>query len=178
MKTALLIAGALIAMPAAAHSDPGASGAFAAGLLHPLTGLDHLLAMLGIGLWSRQPPQSVWLPIVMILAMAMGAIAFGGSPLPASGELALAAGVALLGVVVAGGGKASKWIAASLVALLGLLHGQAHAGKLPSAVSAIGYLIASAALLIAGRSPLLAPLHRKAGITISAIGVGLVAALA
>jgi urease accessory protein len=83
--------------------------------------------------------------------MAIGALGFGGAALPASGELALAAGVAVVGVALAIGGQASKWAAGSLVALLGLLHGQAHAAELPSITNAIGYLTASAVLLLAGR---------------------------
>ena len=71
-----LAAAGVAALPAAAH--PGHAGHEAlgvvAGLAHPLTGLDHLLAMVGVGLWSRRQTHGVWLAPAFVLMMAIGAL--------------------------------------------------------------------------------------------------------
>lgn len=177
MKMLFAICIALIALPAAAHSDPGGIAALSAGLLHPLTGLDHLLAMVGIGLWGRQQ-QERGLVLVFLAGMVGSATAFGGAPLPVAGELSLAGGVALIGTLVAVGQPAARWAAYSLVAVLGLLHGQAHTAEVPTIAGAAGFLITSAALLAAGRLLATAALHRKAGMAIGVGGVGLLSAFA
>ncbi len=176
MKIAIAICTALVAVPAAAHPDPGGIAALSAGLLHPLTGPDHLLAMLGIGLWGRQQ-QSHGLALVFLAGMVTSAFAAGGAALPAAGELSLAGGVALIGTLVAVGSQTAKWAAYALVAVLGLLHGQAHAAEVPTIAGAAGFLISSGALLIAGRLLATTQLQRKAGMAIGLSGVGLIAAL-
>ena len=177
MKILFAVCATLITVPAAAHSEPGAAMAFTAGLLHPLTGADHLLAMLGIGLWGRQQ-QLPELSPAFLAAMVAGAVLAGGAALPVTGELSLAGGVALVGALLAVGRKASSWAALALVVLLGLLHGQAHAAELPTLAGAAGFLITSAALLMAGRQAAMVPLHRTAGIALGVSGVGLLASFA
>lgn len=150
MKILLATAALLVALPAAAHPETSAASAFTAGLLHPVTGLDHLLALLGVGMWSRQQASPA-LALVFLAAMAGAALAFGDAHVPAASEWLMAAGVALVGVLLAVGGKASMRVALPLVLLLGALHGQTHAAELPASASAAGFLMASAALLMAGR---------------------------
>ncbi|HEY0060604.1 MAG TPA: HupE/UreJ family protein, partial [Telluria sp.] len=66
MKKIFTLALCLIALPAAAHSGHGPELGFAAGLAHPFTGLDHLLAMLGVGMWSRRQGQPLSLPLTFL----------------------------------------------------------------------------------------------------------------
>ena len=77
------LASLAVALPAAAH--PGhPDGGFTAGLLHPLTGLDHLFALLAVGLWSRQQRHGAVLPPAFLVMMALGASCAGaGLVLPA-----------------------------------------------------------------------------------------------
>lgn len=178
MKIALLIGAALLAAPAAAHPEHTPAAALSAGLLHPFSGLDHLLAMLGIGLWSGQQKQGLALPAVFLAAMAAGALALGAVALPPAGEFSLAAGVALIGALVAAGVRVPAWAAGSFVASLALLHGQAHGSELPALASAAGYLLASAALLMAGRVAARAPWQRAGGALIGLAGLGLLAGFA
>jgi urease accessory protein len=177
MRIVFAVCIALVALPTAAHSDPGGIAAMSAGLLHPLTGLDHLLAMVGIGLWGRQQ-QTHGLALVFLAGMVASALAFGGAALPAAGELSLAGGVALVGTLVAVGRKAAQWAAYALVALLGLLHGQAHAAEVPTLAGAAGFLLSSAALLMTGRLLAASSLQRKAGMAIGVSGIGLLAGFA
>lgn len=150
MKILFTVAAALVALPAAAHPETAAATAFTSGLLHPVTGVDHLLAMLGIGLWSRQQ-SSPAVALMFLAGMAGGALVFGSVPVPAAAEGLMAAGVALVGILLAVERKASAWAALPLMTLLGALHGQTHAAELPASASAAGFLMASAALLMAGR---------------------------
>lgn len=150
MKIVLAAAAFLVALPAAAHPETATAGAFTAGLLHPVTGLDHLLALLGVGMWSRQQASPA-LALVFLAAMAGAALVFGDAQVPAASEWLMAAGVALVGVLLAVGSKVSMGAALPLVLLLGALHGQTHAAELPASASAAGFLAASAALLMAGR---------------------------
>jgi urease accessory protein len=178
MKTVFAILATLVALPAAAHAEPGMHAAFTAGLVHPLTGLDHLLGMLAIGLWSAQQKRSTSLPMVALAAMALGALASSGAALPLAGELSLAAGVVLLGALLACGMRVPAWAATALVASLSLVHGQAHGAELQGAASAAGYLIASALRVCTGQLAARLPLQRPAGLAIGALGLGLLAGFA
>lgn len=148
LKRFVPLALCLIALPAAAHSGHAPETGFAAGLVHPLMGLDHLLAMLGIGLWSRQQNQPLSLPLTFIAMMALGAFFQTGLALP---ESSIAATVLITGILVAAV-KLPAGAAVIVVGLFALLHGQAHGRELPALASAAGYLLSSAALLMIGRS--------------------------
>lgn len=144
MKKYLALAICLVALPAAAH--PGHAASFAAGLAHPLTGLDHLLAMLGMGIWSRKQGQTLAIPLAFVLMMATGALAQSGVAAP---ESWIAASVVLTGLLLV----AKRLAPAAALMVAGgfaLMHGQAHGRELPELASAAGYLLASAALLLAG----------------------------
>ncbi|SHG99738.1 HupE/UreJ family protein [Massilia sp. CF038] len=148
MKRLLLPALCLIALPAAAHGGHAPEPGFLAGLLHPFSGADHLLAMLGVGMWSRRQGQPLSLPLTFLAMMALGAFLQTGLPLP---ESALAASVLVLGVLLAAARLPSA-MACIVVGLFAVLHGQAHGCELPAMASAAGYLLSSAALLLAGRA--------------------------
>src|SRR5215467_4538503 len=70
------IAGVLLAQPALAHEQVGVGGGLASGLLHPLTGIDHLIAMVAVGVWGAQlGAPAIWvLPITFPLVMAFGGV--------------------------------------------------------------------------------------------------------
>lgn len=145
-------------LPAAALAHPGHSvtdGAFAGGLLHPLTGLDHLLAMVAVGLWAALcGGRALWaLPVAFLMAMLAGfGLGAGGVALPAV-EPVILASVIVLGALVALAARLPVVAAAALVALFGLAHGHAHGTEGPAAglvAYVAGFGLATAGLHAAG----------------------------
>lgn len=152
MSRLLLAAAAvLVSAPAAAHTGHHLDG-LSAGFGHPFGGLDHLLAMAAVGIWGAWlGPRLLWLaPAAFMSAMAAGAVlAWAGLPLPGV-ELAIAASVMVLGVLVAGAFRLPGTIGAALVAAFGFAHGHAHGAELPEAANgltyAAGFLVATGIL--------------------------------
>ncbi|HSV28994.1 MAG TPA: HupE/UreJ family protein [Candidatus Omnitrophota bacterium] len=149
---AALAAGA--AVPVAAHLLGG--DGFSAGLHHPLGGLDHLLAMVGVGLWAGQRGgRSTWaLPVAFVAAMvAGGGLGLAGIGLPAV-EIAILGSVIVLGTLVALRLRPPVWAGMALAGLFALFHGHAHGAEMPSAVHpvvyAAGFVTAAAILHLAG----------------------------
>jgi len=167
----------LLALPAAAHPGHGVESGFAAGLLHPLTGIDHLLALLAVGLWSRQQRQGMVLAPSFLVMMALGAASSAGVHLPAL-ELSIAATVLLLGGVAACAPELQRRLrpemAVVVVAGCGFLHGLAHGNELAGMASGAGFLLASGAIMLAGAMAG-DGLRRLVGAAIGAAGVWLVA---
>ena len=131
----------LTASPGFAHEQTGVGGGLAAGLLHPLTGLDHLVAMVAVGIWGAQPGgAAIWvLPIVFPLVMALGAVVGIlkiGLPVP---ELVIALSALVLGLAVALRVRAPFVLAAAVVAVFAIFHGHAHGAELPSAANPLAY---------------------------------------
>lgn len=146
----------LAAAPAAAHSGTGLPGGFLAGLLHPLTGFDHLLAMVAVGLWGAflGRPLLYLLPVIFPLMMVAGAeIGMLDLPLPPV-ELGIALSVLTLGAAIAFAWKAPVWLACPIVGVFALFHGYAHGRELPSAADPFGYaagfVLATGSLHLAG----------------------------
>jgi urease accessory protein len=172
-----VLAGLAVALPAAAHPGHADSG-FTAGLLHPLTGLDHLLALLAVGLWSREQRHGAVLPPVFLVLMALGAACAGaGLALPAL-ETSIAATVLLLGGLAACAPglqrRVPPQVAVMVVGVCAFLHGLAHGVELAGAASGAGFLLTSAALMTLGALPG-ARLRRMAGAAIGAAGLCLLA---
>jgi urease accessory protein len=145
------VAGLFLALPAAAHPGHGESGMMA-GLLHPVTGLDHLLALLALGMWSRRQRHGAVLPPVFLVLMALGASCAGllaDGALPAL-EMSIAATVLLLGVLAASALHMPPELAVALAGVCGFLHGIAHGRELAGMASGAGYLIASALVMAIG----------------------------
>ncbi|WP_119418569.1 HupE/UreJ family protein [Desertibaculum subflavum] len=154
---------------AAAHTGHGATEGFAQGFAHPLLGLDHLLAMIAVGLWgARIGGRARWLvPAAFVGVMALGGvIGVAGFGLPLV-ELGIVGSVLVLGLLVAAAPQPPLWAPAAIVALFALFHGHAHGTEMPEAVSglaySLGFVLATAllhslglmlGLLVAGRSPL------------------------
>jgi urease accessory protein len=162
-----------LALPAAAHPGHAEATGFMTGFLHPLTGLDHLLALLAVGLWSRQQRHGVVLAPSFLVLMALGASTGLGAALPAL-ETSIAATVLLLGVLAAFALRVPAALAVATVALCGFLHGLAHGMELAGTASGAGFLLASALLMAAGSLPG-ARLRRMAGAAIGAAGLCLLA---
>jgi urease accessory protein len=171
------VAGLAVALPAFAHPGHAGSG-FTAGLLHPLTGLEHLLALLAVGLWSRQLRHGAVLPPAFLVMMALGAACAGaGLALPAL-ETSIAATVLLLGGLVACAPGVQRRVppqaAVVIVGACAFLHGLAHGTELSGMASGAGFLLASGALMLAGAVPG-ARVRRMAGAAIGAAGLCLLA---
>ncbi len=156
MKRSIVFLAALTAAtPAFAHLDPIAHGALAAGLTHPLTGLDHLLAMLTVGLWSALVGgRAIWaMPLAFVGCMAVGfGAALMGVALPFV-EPTILASVIVLGLLTALAVKTPAWIGGLLVGFFALFHGYAHGGEVGEASSlsfGIGFALSTAALHLTG----------------------------
>ena len=111
------------------------------GLLHPFSGLDHVLAMVAVGLWASQlGGRALWLlPLTFPAVMAVGA-ALGMSGVVLAGvEIGIAGSVLVLGAAVALALRPSLAISIPLIAAFALLHGYSHGVELPASVSAFGY---------------------------------------
>lgn len=136
LLAALLMPGLVLAHP----QGHVATDAWA-GFIHPLTGIDHALAMIAVGLWAVQLGRAaIWiLPSIFPLAMIGGALlARMGLPLPAI-ESMLALSVMSFGVAVAFGVRLPLMASALLVALFAVFHGYAHYSEAPIMAVEIGY---------------------------------------
>jgi len=152
-----LFALALLLSPAAAFAHSGHEHAgMLAGLAHPVFGLDHLLAMLAVGLWAAQQSGAVrWaLPLTFVASMLLGGLfGFAGMQLPLM-ETGIAGSVLAFGLLVAVAVRLPMALALGLTALFALTHGVAHGLELPALASPWGYaggfVIATAALHAVG----------------------------
>ncbi len=150
----MLVAG--IATPAFAHGDTSLAGGFLSGFAHPLSGFDHLLAMVAVGLWGAflGRPLIVLLPVVFPTVMAFGgALGMAGIvALPV--ELGIGVSVLLLGAAVAFGWRAPVWLACIAVGVFAVFHGYAHGNELPSMADPIafslGFVVATGMLHVVG----------------------------
>lgn len=177
----------IAATPALAHTGVGSVEGFAHGLMHPLTGLDHVLAMVAVGLWAGLvggKARFVY-PIAFVGTMALAGLwAMLGGQLPGV-ETGIALSVVILGAAIAF--KASPPLVAGALAcgILAIFHGFAHGAELPENTSglvyAVGFVLATAALhgvglvlasFVAVRAPLVA---RVAGGALALAGVAILA---
>jgi urease accessory protein len=158
MRHGLIAAAALTLIPTAAFAHPGIGDAhgFVQGFAHPLGGLDHLLAMVTVGLLAWQlGGRALWLvPASFVLAMAAGgALGMAGIPVPFV-EAGIAISVIVLGTMVALGTKAPLAITMALAALFAVFHGHAHGSEMPLDAGGVaydaGFVLASALLIAAG----------------------------
>lgn len=146
----------LAAGQAAAHTGVGATASLAAGLGHPLLGLDHLLAMIAVGVWAGvKGGRAIWLvPGAFLAGMVLGgAAAVVGVALPLV-ELGIVGSVILLGLAIALDLRLATPLAMAAVALFGTFHGHAHGSEMPAdgggLLYAAGFMIATVGLHIVG----------------------------
>lgn len=141
---------------ASAHRETGTVGGFVSGFLHPLTGLDHIVAMVAVGLWGAYlgAPAMWLLPVVFPVVMALGgALGVLGVPLPAV-ETCIALSGIMLGLAVALAARPPIWVAAVLVGFFAIFHGHAHGAELPASANAmtyaVGFVLATGLLHLSG----------------------------
>ncbi|APW39813.1 Ni/Fe hydrogenase [Rhodoferax koreense] len=157
LQRLLMIATALV-MPslAQAHSEAGAVGGFISGFVHPISGWDHIAAMVAVGIWGAfLGAPAMWvLPVIFPMVMAFGgALGVLGVPMPF-----VETGIALSGIVLGGmivfAARPPLWVAGVLVAVFAIFHGYAHGAELPHAANAVtyavGFVIATGLLHLGG----------------------------
>jgi len=179
-----IVAAVLVLMqPALAHEQAGVAGGLASGLLHPLTGGDHLIAMVAVGIWGAQlGAPAIWvLPITFPLVMAFGGVlGVLRVPLPMP-EVAVALSALVLGAAVAIRLRLPFAAAAVVVGLFAIFHGHAHGVELPSAANplayGVGFVVATGVLHLCGiaigtlsRWPVGERLIQGLGVVIAALG--------
>ena len=147
-----LLAYVTILPVAEAHTFGSQGAGLMAGLTHPFVGLDHLLAMIAVGIWAGQlGGRAVWLiPLTFVSVMAAAAtLASFGLLLPLM-EPAIACSVLVLGLLIAGSVRLPTSVGVLLVSLFAVFHGYAHGLELPQAASPIlygaGFVLATALL--------------------------------
>lgn len=137
---ALLLA-FVVPSPAVAHVGAGQAAGLLTGLQHPWSGLDHVLAMIAVGLWGAQLGNpALWLlPVIFPVVMAMGGlVGLLGFPLPGI-EIGIALSALLLGLMVVGEVRPGLVSAAVLVGIFAVFHGHAHGTELPEGQSGLLY---------------------------------------
>ena len=189
----LLVGSGVLLATAGAAAHPGTDGVvhdgLAAGFLHPFFGLDHLAAMLALGLWAGTraagaPTRVLAAPGVFAAAMLAGAaLTAAGFALPAV-EPMVAASLLVAGIALAARRAPAGAVATMLAAVFGVVHGAAHALELTGPAAIAGMLAGSAVLLATGTG-LGARLRagsarwaRAAGLLTAGLGAGLLATLA
>ncbi len=159
--TKLLVSVGLMFTATAAFAHPGHGlhihSDFLGGLIHPLMGLDHLLAMIAIGFWSVRQNSSMknFTPLFVVAGMVIGSvIAVNGISLGGV-ETGIAMSVLLAGVLIATMAKLPTAVGGTLVALFTVTHGYAHGAEMAAGSSLMsymaGFIIATVALTLIGR---------------------------
>jgi urease accessory protein len=177
----------LVRLPALAFAHVGQgdiSGGFLAGLEHPVFGLDHVVAMVAVGIWGAQlRAPAIWvLPVTFPLVMSFGGVLGGlGVPIPGI-EIGIAASAIVLGTMIALAARPPLWVAAAIVGTFAIFHGYAHGAELPESANAIsfamGFVIATGSLHALGiligvinKWPVGVKILRGGGVLIALCGV-------
>jgi urease accessory protein len=161
--------------------EAGQAAGFLAGFAHPVSGLDHVLAMVAVGVWGAQLGlPAIWiLPVTFPIVMALGGLlGLLGVPLPGV-EIGIAASAILLGAAVMTERRLPLYAAAALVGFFAVFHGHAHGTELPPGQSgllySLGFVVATGCLHAIGIA--IGTIHRRpAGriaLRITGGGVGL-----
>ena len=143
LRLLLFLAALIWTSSALGHVEGGQTAGLLSGLLHPVTGLDHVLAMVAVGLWGAQlGPPAIWLlPVAFPMAMAFGGmLGLVGLPLPGV-EVGIAVSAVVLGAMVMREACPPLQLQLGLVGLFALFHGHAHGTELPVGQSGLGYSI-------------------------------------
>jgi urease accessory protein len=144
----------LVLAPAAALAHPGHDGAggLMHGLVHPITGIDHVLAMTAVGVLAAQyGGRALWLvPMSFLVAMAIaGVVGMAGIAVPVA-EVGIGLSIVVLGLAIAFQLRPPTFVAMAVVGFFALFHGYAHGAELPDGTSglsfALGFLLATALL--------------------------------
>jgi urease accessory protein len=140
------------AQVACAHVEGGQAAGFITGLQHPWSGLDHVLAMIAVGLWGAQlGSPAIWiLPIAFPMMMSVGAMmGLLGIPVPGV-EIGIALSAIVLGTMILAEVRPKLAIAIAMVGVFAIFHGHAHGTELPAGQSGLlysmGFVIATGCL--------------------------------
>lgn len=183
---AIIAAIVSLAEPALAHTGHHTGFAMVDGLRHPLMGMDHLLAMVAVGLlaWQFGGRAALSLPAMFVGSMALGAaVSNMGIEMPGV-ELLITASVIAVGLAIALDLREPVLISAAMIGLFAFAHGQAHGAEIPQGTNVYGYaagfIVATALLhafgLVLGRLlPRGALAVRAVGTLIALAGAGLAA---
>lgn len=171
-----------------AYAHPGHGNGYLAGIAHPLLGLDHLLAMLAVGVWASQlGGRAMWIvpaSFVALMGLAAG-LGMSGVALPMV-EGGIATSLLLLGLLVAFSVKVSPILSATIVGLFAVFHGFAHGTELPALGApwqyGVGFVVSTIALhgvgLLLGRRLRRQQLWlRAAGWVVAASGASMMMAI-
>jgi urease accessory protein len=170
------------AAPALAHTGEHHFSGFAAGFVHPFGGMDHVLAMVSVGLFAAlMGGRAVWSVPVSFIAMMLvgGALGMAGFIIPAF-EVGIAASVIVLGALVTWGKQLAPVAAMTLVGFFAVFHGYAHGVEIPAGNAglaySVGFTLASLCLhilgLLAGTSLLKhGPSARLSGVAVTLAGL-------
>jgi urease accessory protein len=158
VSKSLLALSLLVVLPnlASAHILPGTAHGFGDGFFHPLTGWDHLLAIIAVGLWAAQHRgRALWLiPSSFVGVMLLGGILGVAGVSVLGADLAIAISVLVLGGLVATMTRFKPSLSMAVVGLFALFHGYAHGHEMPAVASALpfslGFVLATALLHGAG----------------------------
>jgi urease accessory protein len=139
-----------------AHPLKGETVSFLTGFHHPISGLDHVVAMIAVGLWGTQlGAPAIWLlPVAFPIVMAIGGVlGLLGVPLPGA-EIGIAASAILLGAAVMMELRPPLTLAAVVVGFFAIFHGYAHGSELPPGQNgllySLGFVIATGCLHLVG----------------------------
>lgn len=175
----------LMPSTAAAHTGSGNVGGLISGMRHPISGLDHIVAMVAVGIWGAfLGGRAMWmLPVVFPVVMAFGG-GLGVLKVPIPGiETGIALSAITLGAMVALAAKPPLWVAALMVGFFAIFHGYAHGAELPEAANAltyaVGFVVVTGLLHLGGIAigllvqwPWGRITVRTAGVVIAGIGAG------
>jgi len=151
IKRSALLTLSLLLIPTLAHAHVGIgeTSGFLRGMGHPLSGIDHICAMVAAGLWASQlGGRSLWLvPLTFLMVMAAGGLlGMSGVTLPFV-EQGIIASVLILGVFIATAIRLPLVASVTLVGLFALCHGHAHGAEMPTSASglqfAMGFVFAT-----------------------------------
>jgi urease accessory protein len=137
----VLTALGLMPATALAHQEAGQAIGFLSGLAHPVSGLDHVLAMVAVGLWGAVlGAPAIWvLPVAFPVMMACGGLmGLLGFQLPGV-EIGIALSAIVLGAMVLAETRPPLWLAAVVVSFFAIFHGHAHGRELPEGANALLY---------------------------------------
>jgi urease accessory protein len=181
-----VVATVLVVVPARAwaHVTGDVAGGLASGFLHPISGLDHVVAMVAVGLWGAQLGRpAIWiLPVTFPIVMAFGGVmGVRGVPMPPI-EVGIALSAIVLGAMVALAARPRLWIAAIVVGVFAIFHGYAHGAELPGSAAPLaygaGFVLTTGMLHVCGiaigtinRWPAGSRVVRACGVVVAAVGV-------
>src|ERR1035437_488964 len=136
-----LILLALVFIPSLAQAHPGHNPGWANGLLHPVSGLDHICAMIAVGLWAAQRSgRAIWIvPLTFVSVMALGGLlGMNGVRVPLV-EQGIAASVLVLGLLIAAAVRLPLAASVLVVGIFAVFHGYAHGAEMPPTASGLTY---------------------------------------